>query len=265
MRRLVLLVGSMALLATLGPAGITSAAVPKCDGKPATHVGTNGPNRIIGTRGPDVIVAKGGKDTIKGRGGHDRICGGNGNDTIDAGRGNDRVFGGSGNDFMKGGAGDDRMFGFDGNDGIFGEGGNDHMDGGDGSDLCDQGAGSGTFSRCEEADLGVDVESPPTTSEENITFTVEVTNFGPDDVPYNIIIDVDSPDLDCGSYPWEGGTLEPVLPKDETRSQQFPVFCENPHGSDPHVKLFALVQPFATDPDFADNSDESETHVNEEP
>lgn len=265
MRRLLLLVGSVALLAALGPAGTTSAAVPKCDGKPATHVGTNGPNRIVGTAGPDVIVAKGGKDTIKGRGGRDRICGGNGNDIIDAGGGNDRVFGGSGNDHMRGGAGDDRMFGFDGHDRIFGEGGDDHMDGGDDSDQCSQGAGSGTFSRCEQADLGVDVESPPTTAEENITFTIEVTNFGPDDVPYMIDIEVDSPDLDCGSYPWEGLTFEPVLPKDETRSQQFPVTCDNPRGNDPHVRLIALVLPFATDPDPADDFDASETHVIEEP
>ena len=44
---------------------------PTCDGKPATIVGTAGPDVLHGTSGSDVVVALGGSDIVEGRGGDD--------------------------------------------------------------------------------------------------------------------------------------------------------------------------------------------------
>ena len=247
----------VALMAVPSFGTAASAAPPTCDGKVATIVGTNGNNTITGTRRADVIVAKGGKDRIDARGGRDRICGGTGDDRILGGRGNDRVFGGSGDDSMKGGAGDDDTFGFNGNDNIFGEAGTNHTDGGDGYDRCFPGNGSGT--RCEFAELAVDVQSPAETSEEAITFRVDVENQGPDDIPYSLFIELDSPGLDCGDYPFEGFNDEPVLSARDLRSKDYQVFCDNPHGAEPHVTMEVTVFGFGWDSDPSDNSDESST------
>ena len=55
---------------TLGLAGPGYAAPPKCDGRLATIVGTDGNDVIRGTAGPDVIVAGAGHDDVNpgGRG-----------------------------------------------------------------------------------------------------------------------------------------------------------------------------------------------------
>ncbi len=75
---------------------------PRCNGRPATIVGTSGADVIRGTAGNDVIVARGGKDVIRGRGGNDIICGGGGGDRIIGGPGRDTCFGEKGRDRIRG-------------------------------------------------------------------------------------------------------------------------------------------------------------------
>jgi uncharacterized delta-60 repeat protein len=120
---------------TGGPGGSGAGGKPpRCAGKRATIVGTNGKDKLRGTRKADVIAALGGRDTIKGLGGNDRICAGSGNDRVDAGNGNDRVEGGSGKDSIKGGKGKDRMKGGPGNDLLDGGAGADRLEGQGGRD-----------------------------------------------------------------------------------------------------------------------------------
>jgi Ca2+-binding RTX toxin-like protein len=98
-----LVAGSLVLLA---PAA--HAKTPKCFGKKATIVGTNGDDNdfdttdgtgsglsvIQGTKKADVIVGKGGDDIIVGFGGNDLICGGKGDDRIIGLGGSDKMDGG---------------------------------------------------------------------------------------------------------------------------------------------------------------------------
>ncbi|MGH2694765.1 MAG: calcium-binding protein [Actinomycetota bacterium] len=105
---------ALAVLAALSVGGSLTlatgahAARPRCFGKRATIVGTNGRDRIRGTKGPDVIVTKGGNDSVFGLGGNDRICAGRGRDGVAAGRGSDRVsLAGGGEEFALGGGGND--------------------------------------------------------------------------------------------------------------------------------------------------------------
>jgi Ca2+-binding RTX toxin-like protein len=97
-----------------------SAASPKCLGKKATIIGTNGADVLQGTNKADVIVGLGGNDTIKGLGGHDRICGGSGND---------KLYGGSGYDIVQGDVGNDQLFSQGGSDDLWGGAGNDTLNG----------------------------------------------------------------------------------------------------------------------------------------
>lgn len=132
----------MLLLAGLVP-GVVAGSVEAvtCFGRPATVVGTDGPDVLTGTEGADVIVGLGGDDTIYGLGGGDRICGGPGNDVIDGGRGNDRVSGGDGDDVIEGGGGRDLLKGEGGNDQIDGGFGDDTLAGGPGDDAVTGGPG----------------------------------------------------------------------------------------------------------------------------
>lgn len=91
--------------------GTAEAARPKCMGKKATKVGTNGDNTISGTKGDDVIVAKGGDDFVFGKGGNDLICGGSGVDVLFGGGGNDKLNGGSAGDLLVGQLGNDTLKG----------------------------------------------------------------------------------------------------------------------------------------------------------
>lgn len=143
------------------------AALPRCDGRIATIVGTDRGERLVGTAGRDVIVAKGGGDTILGRGGNDIVCagagndlvaGGTGNDRLFSGNGNDRVLGGDGGDLLAGGAGidrleggngPDRLLGADGGDLLVGGAGGDRLDGGRGRDRCLGGPGRDRAAACE--------------------------------------------------------------------------------------------------------------------
>jgi Ca2+-binding RTX toxin-like protein len=152
-RRVVLpfaLVVVSALASWAGPA--TGAAAPRCLGKVATIVGTNGDDEIAGTPGPDVIAARGGWDFIRSGAGNDRICGGRGLETVRAGVGDDRIASGPGSDAVKGGRGRDRivsgsgsveaLFGGPGSDRLFGGAGSfDGLIGGPGNDLLNGGSG----------------------------------------------------------------------------------------------------------------------------
>ncbi len=88
-----------------------SAAAPRCDGRPATVVGTTRADVLRATPGDDVIAGLGGDDVIYGYGGDDVICGGPGRDTIYAGIGDDILRGGADNDHLFPGAGRDAVFG----------------------------------------------------------------------------------------------------------------------------------------------------------
>jgi uncharacterized delta-60 repeat protein len=63
----------------------------RCQGHPATIVGTQGPDEIIGTPRRDVIAALGGNDKVRGLSGADLICGGKGHDKLLGGPGRDRI------------------------------------------------------------------------------------------------------------------------------------------------------------------------------
>jgi Ca2+-binding RTX toxin-like protein len=83
----------------------------RCDGTPATIVGSAGKDLLRGTRRADVIAGLGGNDTILAVKGNDTVCGGPGNDVVTGGAGRDRLLGGPGNDRLTGGAGRDTCLG----------------------------------------------------------------------------------------------------------------------------------------------------------
>jgi Ca2+-binding RTX toxin-like protein len=91
-------------------------AAATCKGKPATIVGTNGPEVRKGTSGKDVIVGLGGNDKLSGLAGNDVICGGSGKDTLKGGKGKDTLLGQKGKDTLKGGPGKDKLKGGAGRD-----------------------------------------------------------------------------------------------------------------------------------------------------
>ena len=85
--RRVLSLAAVVLLVILSPASSAAAPVPKCDGRPATIVGTSGDDRLTGTNRDDVIVGLEGNDQITGGAGNDIICGSQGDDTLIGGAG----------------------------------------------------------------------------------------------------------------------------------------------------------------------------------
>jgi hypothetical protein len=94
----------------------TQMEAQRCKGRPATHLGTNGRDRLKGTPENDVVVALGGRDNINTRGGRDLVCAGGGRDRVKGKGGNDRLYGQGGNDRLNGGAGRDRCVGGPGRD-----------------------------------------------------------------------------------------------------------------------------------------------------
>jgi Ca2+-binding RTX toxin-like protein len=107
---------------------------PRCHGRQATIVGTDGNDVLRGTPERDVIWGGNGDDTIYGSLGNDLICGGPGTDLIHGGRGNDEVDGGGGDgDRVIGDLGDDKVMGGAGNyDEVAGDLGIDVVNGGPG-------------------------------------------------------------------------------------------------------------------------------------
>lgn len=108
---------------------------PRCHGRQAKIVGTEGDDVIDGTPGRDVIWAGNGNDVIFGSLGNDLICGGPGDDIVHGGRGNDEVDGGAGSDQVNGDLGDDKILGGAGdNDEVAGDLGIDVVNGGPGNE-----------------------------------------------------------------------------------------------------------------------------------
>jgi Ca2+-binding RTX toxin-like protein len=108
--------------------------VPRCHGRIAKIVGTDGDDVLHGTPSRDVIYGGKGDDRIYGSLGNDLICGGTGADLIHGGRGNDEVDGGPGaRDRVIGDLGDDKVMG--------GAGDYDEVAGDLGIDIVNGGAG----------------------------------------------------------------------------------------------------------------------------
>jgi Ca2+-binding RTX toxin-like protein len=136
MRKLLLPLTLVFLLGALLAAAVPpQEEPPRCHGRRATIVGSEGDDVLHGTPGRDVIWGGGGDDEIYGSLGNDLICGGPGSDLIHGGRGNDIVDGGSGDD--------DRVYGDLGDDKILGGPGNDdQVSGGLGIDTLNGGPGN---------------------------------------------------------------------------------------------------------------------------
>jgi hypothetical protein len=118
------------------PPPTSTPLAPFCDGKPATIVGTNGPDILQGTNQADVIQAGGGSDIINGLGGNDVICAGDGNDVVFGGNGADDIFGGAGGDSL------------------YGDAGHDTINGGASIDFCAGGRERDSVIACEMSDAG---------------------------------------------------------------------------------------------------------------
>lgn len=139
-------IAAVAAVLTVGSAlGVTAGAAPtesgteieapRCHGRQATIVGTDGNDVLRGTPGRDVVWGGKGDDTIYGSLGNDLLCGGPGADLIHGGRGNDTVDGGAGDDDRAiGDLGDDRVLGGAGAyDEVAGDLGIDIVNGGPGN------------------------------------------------------------------------------------------------------------------------------------
>ncbi len=108
---------------------------PRCHGRQAQIVGTDGADVLHGTSGRDVIWGGRGDDTIFGSLGNDLLCGAAGADLIHGGRGNDEADGGAGDyDRVVGDLGDDHVVG--------GAGEHDEAAGSLGIDIVNGGAGN---------------------------------------------------------------------------------------------------------------------------
>jgi len=139
----------------VGVAAEEEEETPRCHGRRAKIIGTDGPDVLHGTSSRDVIWGGLGDDQIFGSLGNDLICGGPGADLIHGGRGNDTVDGGAGNgDRVIGDLGDDTVLGGPGEfDDVAGSLGIDILSGGPGDsdlvhgdygyDRMDGGSGSG--------------------------------------------------------------------------------------------------------------------------
>ena len=113
----------------------------KCQGKPATIVGSKRDDVIKGTKKADVITGRAGDDVIKGLKGNDRLCGKKGHDRIIGGAGKDEIHGGAGRDNARGSGGDDLVRGGKVGDKLAGQGGDDTVRGGNGKDKMSGGPG----------------------------------------------------------------------------------------------------------------------------
>lgn len=139
--RMVGLVG-VGLAGIAGPALISPTAAlpnppatPRCEGVPATIVGTDGDDTLQGTPGRDVVVALGGDDFVSTGAGRDLVCAGDRWDFIRLGPGDDRARGAGGQDQLIGGGDADRLFGGAEVDGLEGGPGDDRLWGGAGRSI----------------------------------------------------------------------------------------------------------------------------------
>jgi Ca2+-binding RTX toxin-like protein len=133
----VVLAVAAAVMASTAVAAEEEATVetPRCHGRQAKIVGTDGNDVLHGTPDRDVIWGGEGDDEIFGSLGNDLLCGGPGADLIHGGRGNDEVDGGAGaGDQAIGDLGDDKVMG--------GAGGEDEVAGDLGIDIVNGGPGN---------------------------------------------------------------------------------------------------------------------------
>ncbi|HEX2030193.1 MAG TPA: calcium-binding protein [Actinomycetota bacterium] len=139
---------------------IASILMPQlaCLGRPATWVGTPGPDSFVGGGAADVALSLGGGDDVVTRGGPDRVCAGAGRDRVATGAGSDgargqggsdTLLGGGAGDLLVGNAGDDALKGQAGPDTLRGGPGDDVLRGGPGIDTCLPGPGSDRLISCE--------------------------------------------------------------------------------------------------------------------
>lgn len=160
---------ALGLLApTLGAVTPAAHAVPSCQGRTATLVGTSGDDEITGTPGPDVVVLLGGDDTFDDLlGGNDVVCGGPGDDVLRGGAGDDILVGQAGADELAGedgadrlggGSGRDRLAGGAGADVVRGQAGDDYVVEGLGDDRVDGGRGKDWLTYLH-SDAGVRVDA----------------------------------------------------------------------------------------------------------
>ena len=100
-RSIALTVGAASVVAAPALLGLPAAqaAAPTCFGKPATIIGTAGPDTLSAPVGA-VVWAGGGADFIDVLGGY--ACGGPGDDYIDGYARNDHIDGGRGSDALRG-------------------------------------------------------------------------------------------------------------------------------------------------------------------
>jgi Ca2+-binding RTX toxin-like protein len=117
-RRSGAVVGLVVLSVLFLAPGSSQADTYYCFGRPATWVGTEGPDTFTPTTqtGDNVIVTLGGNDYVAAGGGDDLICSGAGNDAVNGMQGDDRVHGGWGVDRVEGGLDSDVLYGDAGND-----------------------------------------------------------------------------------------------------------------------------------------------------
>jgi Ca2+-binding RTX toxin-like protein len=146
---------ALAAVVFIAAAPVPEEEDPRCHGRQAEIVGTDGDDELRGTPERDVIWGGDGDDSIHGSLGNDLLCGGPGADLVHGGRGNDEVDGGAGDgDRAIGDLGDDRVLGGTGDfdeaagslgidtvsggpgdlDLVHGDYGYDRMDGGPGQD-----------------------------------------------------------------------------------------------------------------------------------
>ncbi len=144
----------LAALVFIAAAPVEEEEPPRCHGRQAEIVGTDGDDDLHGTPERDVIWGGPGDDVLASSLGNDLVCGGGGGDLIHGGRGNDEVDGGAGTDRAIGDLGDDKVVGGTGDaDEVAGSLGIDTISGGPGDfdlvhgdygyDRMDGGPGSG--------------------------------------------------------------------------------------------------------------------------
>src|SRR3712207_443332 len=150
MRRRVVLVLALMVLALLLASGVAWAVNKVGTNGPDTLMGTNKADNLSGRGGNDVLFALRGNDNLLGGpgkdwvlggderrpfGGHKNLVGDTGNDGVNGGIGSDNTLGGSGNDWGNGDYGSDRaVVGGEGKDMVFGSRGSDRLGGEEGGD-----------------------------------------------------------------------------------------------------------------------------------
>lgn len=95
----------------IGAAAPEEEEPPRCHGRQAEIIGTDGDDVLHGTPERDVIWGGPGDDDLHSSLGNDLVCGAGGDDVIHGGRGNDEVDGGPGTDRVIGDLGDDKVTG----------------------------------------------------------------------------------------------------------------------------------------------------------